>query len=144
MKALKKADIKQYKLIMWLHMLFLQHLVDTAIVFLCIYFGTDAISLAINNIPQWILHGLSAAGGMLVVVGLGLTTLAIYQKNTVVYVLLGFILAKFVGLSTTVIAILGFIIAYITFERDSKTLATNKVSNNAVADDGQGDDSFYE
>ncbi|MBQ3375140.1 MAG: PTS sugar transporter subunit IIC [Erysipelotrichaceae bacterium] len=143
MKALERGDVKKYNLIMTLHMLFVQHLVDTAVVFLCILFGTEAISAVFGNIPAWILNGLSAAGGMLVVVGLGLTTQAIWQKNTIVYVLLGFVLAKFVGLSTVVIAIIGVIIAYLSFESDFRfeNLAAKKVVEAAA--DEEGDKDFY-
>lgn len=76
---------------------------------------------------------------MLIVIGLCLTTQAIYSKSTPIYVLLGFVLVKYLGLTTLPIAIIGIIIAFIGFNRDYKL----KELENKLALSGEGDD-FYE
>ena len=142
LKVLKTGDVKKYRLVMLFHMLFVQHLADTLVVFLCIFFGSSAIQTAFEVIPAWILTGLSASGKMLVVVGLCLTTQAIFTKSTPAWVLLGFILAKFLGLSTVVIAMLGTICSFLVFQVKQGFL-NNKSVITAENENNEGDD-FYE
>lgn len=143
LSALKDGNTKKYRLIMAIHMLFVQHLADTLVVFLCIFFGATAVQTAFNVIPSWLLHGLSASGSMLIVVGLCLTTQAIYTKSTPAWVILGFILAKFVGLSTVVIAMAGVICAYFVFQIKSTQLKKGEVVTNASATNSNGEEDFY-
>ncbi len=144
LKALEKGDIKKYNVIMWIHLFTVTHLVDTLVVFLSIRFGVESIQAAFAAIPGWLLHGLSVAGGMLVVVGLGLTTQAVWQKATPLYVLLGFIMAKFLNLSTVVIAILGVILAYLIFERDYKLENATRNRTVTAGNDEDEEEDFYE
>ena len=135
----EEGNYKKFRFMMIFEMLFIKNTLSPILVFLCCAFGTEAVSTLFSVIPAWVLAGLSAAGGMLIVIGLCLTTQAIYSKSTPIYVLLGFVLVKYLGLTTLPIAIIGIIIAFIGFNRDYKL----KELENKLALSGEGDD-FYE
>jgi mannose/fructose/N-acetylgalactosamine-specific phosphotransferase system component IIC len=134
MKAAKEGNVKKYNRLMWFQAIVVQHLIDTLVIFLCCYFGSEAVSVAFDVIPAWLLTGLTAAGNMLVVVGLCLTTQAIFSKYTIPFVLLGFVLSKYLGMPVMAIAIVGFICAFMLFDR--------KNSNQNVTT-AEGGDDFY-
>lgn len=137
----KEGNYKKFRFMMIFEMLAIKNILATLVIFLCCLFGTDAVGVALDVIPAWILNGLSAAGGMLVVVGLCLTTQAIYAKSTPIYVLLGFVLAKYLNLPILPIAILGVIIAYVGFRRNYQIKELEQKM--AVSVQNEGDD-FYE
>lgn len=110
----------------------LQHLLDTAVIFLCCYFGSTVITTTFDAIPAWLMNGLSASGGMLVVVGLALTTQAIFSKYTVPFVLVGFVLTKYLAMPVLSVAILGFVCAYMVFDRSR---ALKQVENTVGGED---------
>ena len=118
LKLAKAGDSKKYNLLMWAQLFIQQHLLDTLAIFLACYFGATAVSAAFAVIPAWLLHGLNVSGGMLVVVGLGLTTQAIYNQSTPFFVLFGFVLSKYLNMPVLAIAIVGVVIAYILYDRN--------------------------
>lgn len=134
MKAAQEGNVKKYNRLVWFQAIVLQHLLDTAVIFLCCYFGSTVITAAFNAIPAWLLGGLTASGKMLVVVGLALTTQAIFSKYTVPFVLVGFVLTKYLSMPVMAVAILGFVCAYMLFDRTSCLKQVEKTS---------GGDDFY-
>ena len=90
------------------------------------------ITTTFDAIPAWLMNGLSASGGMLVVVGLALTTQAIFSKYTVPFVLVGFVLTKYLAMPVLSVAILGFVCAYMVFDRSR---ALKQVENTVGGDD---------
>ena len=78
---------------------------------------------------------------MLVVVGLCLTTQAIWGGTiTVMFVLLGFVLTKFLSLGTLPVAIIGVVIAFAYFQNNMK-MKDSKAKQIVVANE-EGDDFF--
>lgn len=132
MNAAKQGDVKKYNRLVWFQAIVLQHLLDTAVIFLCCYFGSTVITTTFDAIPAWLMNGLSASGGMLVVVGLALTTQAIFSKYTVSFVLVGFVLTKYLAMPVLSVAILGFVCAYMVFDRSR---ALKQVENTVGGDD---------
>ena len=132
MNAAKQGDVKKYNRLVWFQAIVLQHLLDTAVIFLCCYFGSTVITTTFDAIPAWLMNGLSASGGMLVVVGLALTTQAIFSKYTVPFVLVGFVLTKYLAMPVLSVAILGFVCAYMVFDRSR---ALKQVENTVGGDD---------
>ena len=132
MNAAKQGDVKKYNRLVWFQAIVLQHLLDTAVIFLCCYFGSTVITTTFDAIPAWLMNGLSASGGMLVVVGLALTTQAICSKYNVPFVLVGFVLTKYLAMPVLSVAILGFVCAYMVFDRSR---ALKQVENTVGGDD---------
>ncbi|MCH1942341.1 PTS mannose/fructose/sorbose/N-acetylgalactosamine transporter subunit IIC [Holdemania massiliensis] len=132
------GEVQKFRWVMILEMLFVRFTLPAIIIFLCCFYGSEAVEIMFQVVPAWLLNGLSAAGGMLVVVGLCLTTQAIFSQSTPFYVLLGFILAKYLGLSTLPIAILALILAYVGFTRNYKMQEIEKKISTGGGDDFYG------
>lgn len=62
MNAAKQGDVKKYNRLVWFQAIVLQHLLDTAVIFLCCYFGSTVITTTFDAIPAWLMNGLSASG----------------------------------------------------------------------------------
>ncbi len=141
MRIAETGNYKKFRIAMWLQVFFVSQLVPTIVVFIVALGGEMGLSLFIENCPAFILNGLSAASNMLVVVGLCLTTQAIWGgMTTVMYVLLGFILTKYLGLGTLPVAIIGTVIAFAYFMNKNEMKKMQAVS--ASKNDMEGDD-FY-
>lgn len=123
-KLAENGQYKKYRVVMWLQQLLINEMPSVILAFFVILFGETAVSTILQVLPAWLLTGLNACAGMLVVVGLCLTTQAIWNDLTFVFVLLGFVLSKYVGLDILPIAALGMIIAYLIFklEANKKTV----------------------
>ena len=141
MSIAKTGDYKKFRLSMWVQVLFVSQLIPTIVVFLVALGGEVGLQAFIDACPAFILSGLNAAGNMLVVVGLCLTTQAIWAgTSTVMYVLLGFVLVKYLGLGTMPIAIIGIVITFAYFMNKYEILNTKRAT--PVAAGVEGDD-FY-
>lgn len=137
MKIAEEGNVKKFRLGMWLQMMFIDQLIATIVVFLCALGGSLALEAFINYCPAFIITGLNAAANMLVVVGLCLTTQAIWGgMTTVIYVLLGFVLTKFLGLGTLPVAIIGIVIAFAYFMNKNEMNKMSRVQSS-------GGDDFY-
>ncbi len=136
-----KGDVKGFRRFQWVCLIVIRHTLNSLIIFFAVLLGADAVANLINNVPGFITRGLSASSGMLVVVGLCLTTQAIYSSSTVFWVLLGFVLFKYLGLPVLPIAIIGLIIAYTQFTRNKKVNdLERKLAEGAAV---TGGDDFY-
>ena len=143
MRIAKEGDVKKYNRLMWIQTFFLQHLIDTLVIFLCCYLGTAAIQVVFDNIPAWVLTGLGASGGMLVVVGLCLISQALWSNALPFYVLLGFVLSKYLNLPIMAIAIIGAFLAFMVFQRNyqlKKATANMNVTDTVTTSE---EDDFY-
>ncbi len=97
----------------------------------------------ISICPQFIINGLNASANMLVVVGLCLTTQAIWNgATTVMYVILGFVLVTYLGLGTLPLALIGIVIAFAHFQICYR-ISQNR-SSAAIGTGTQEGDDFYE
>lgn len=79
--------------------------------FLVLYFGSSFITPLISSIPDWLMNGLSVAGGILPAVGFALFLNIIGKRQLLVYFFLGFYISYSFGLSTIVMSIFGVILA---------------------------------
>ena len=149
LKLAEKGDTKSFRRLMWVQMLCADQLIPTIVVFIVALGGEVGLNAFINYCPAFILNGLSAASSMLVVVGLCLTTQAIWGgATTVMYVLVGFVLTKYLGLGTLPIAILGVVIAFVYFQNSMKIKTVEEKASTSAAtaaigtNDEEGDDFF--
>lgn len=141
-KLANEGNVKAFRRLMWIDMLTWRQAIDTLILFFCLYLGTDAVAAFVNVIPKFVLTGMNAAAGMLVVVGFALTTQAIWTSYTPVYVIIGFVCVKYLGLNTTAVALIGLAIALLAF-KGKKELIDATARGNTSASVSEGDD-FYE
>lgn len=81
------------------------------LIFCCVFFGSEAVQLAIANLPQPIINGLSTAAGMMGAVGMAILMRMLVSKETVGWLFVGFILSAYLNLPAIAIAIIAVVIA---------------------------------
>ncbi|MDL2220369.1 PTS system mannose/fructose/sorbose family transporter subunit IID [Eubacteriales bacterium OttesenSCG-928-N14] len=85
-------------------------------VFLAAYLGAEPVGAVLDWMPQWLMDGFNAVGGMMPALGICMNLNAIGRKETMPFFILGFVLINYfqaIGLTVIVVAILGGIIAYV-------------------------------
>lgn len=82
-------------------------------VFIVVLFGRGVVLSALEFIPEWIMHGLEVAGGVLPAVGFALIMNAIGKTRLIPFTLIGFILVSVLQLNNLVTGILAICIAII-------------------------------
>lgn len=100
--------------------LLLQCLMYGLVGFAAILFGSNAVEIFINNIPQVIMHGLEVTGGLLPAVGFALLLQPMMRLNNSLYFILGFIMIAYMDLPILAVTLFGVVLAFIiTFENKS-------------------------
>lgn len=123
----------------------LQTAVPTAIVVLA---GPPAIKAILKFIPEWFTTGLTIAGGMLPVVGIGMLMRYMPVKKFLPFIIVGFVCATFLNISVLGIALIGFAAGYWYFTSNQhKARAAISTNNNptSISDDtNEGEDDYDE
>lgn len=83
-------------------------------VFLIGYFGAGVADAVLAVIPQFLIHGLEVAGGILPAVGFSMMMLMINKKTYLPFFVIGFFAVKYFGLTTVGASIFGICIALLT------------------------------
>ncbi|MCR1900004.1 PTS sugar transporter subunit IIC [Irregularibacter muris] len=83
-------------------------------VFLANLYGAEAVQGFMDIIPEWILHGLSVAGGVLPALGFAITIFIIGKKTLIPFFILGFFLVQYLEINIMAAAIFGTCIALLT------------------------------
>lgn len=122
-KLLQDNKIKKFEISVWVFT-FITPLLNTAILFGCIYFGVDALQLAIASLPVWVMTGLGAVSSMALAVGFAILTTQIMSKETVVWFFVGFVFVKYMSLDTVAVAVIGAAIAITIFLLEKKIIET--------------------
>jgi mannose/fructose/N-acetylgalactosamine-specific phosphotransferase system component IIC len=109
-------------------------------VFVAIYFGTDVVKTIVQAIPDWVTNGLNLASKILPAYGFALLMQTMVSKKTVVYLLLGFFVTAYAGLSVTGVAIFAAILVLILNEILPKKNASSAANEMDELDDDLDDD----
>lgn len=83
------------------------------IVFIATLFGADVVEKFLDIIPDWIMHGLSVAGGLLPALGFAIVVYTIGEKKTLPYFLIGFFAVIYLKLDIMAVAIFGACMAFL-------------------------------
>lgn len=82
-------------------------------IFLAIYFGTDLVSSIVNSIPEWLTNGLGVASKILPAYGFALLLNTMLSNKMLPFLLLGFFITAYSGLSIIGIAVFAGILAFV-------------------------------
>lgn len=140
-KLAAQGKHKQFRGLMYLDLFIFKAGINAVIIYAFVALGAGVLDGAMAAVPQWLLNGLTASSNLLVVVGLCLLARSIWQSSTPVFIILGFVLAKYVGLSMIAITAAGFVVAYCSFMINKKIEDTRKLQVN-VSSSNEEDD-FY-
>lgn len=82
-------------------------------VFVVNLFGQEVMLGVLGFIPEWIMHGLEVAGGILPAVGFALIINSIGKPRLIPYILIGFVCVSVLGMNNLVTGIIAISIAVI-------------------------------
>ncbi|WHA08121.1 PTS sugar transporter subunit IIC [Enterococcus montenegrensis] len=82
-------------------------------IFLAIYFGTDLVKSIVDSIPAWLTNGLTLASKILPAYGFALLLQTMLTKKMIPFLLLGFLITAYSGLSITGVAAFACIVAFV-------------------------------
>ncbi|KAF1304178.1 PTS mannose/fructose/sorbose/N-acetylgalactosamine transporter subunit IIC [Enterococcus saccharolyticus] len=94
------------------------YLIIASISFFGILAGSGPVNALVENIPETLMNGLSAAGGLLPAVGFAMLMKLLWDNKLAVFYLLGFILTAYVQLPAVAVAGIGIVIAVMISQRD--------------------------
>ena len=122
---------------------FVSYATRAIIIFLCIYLGSDAVTAAMNSLPQSVVNGLTVASGMLGAVGMAVLMKMLVSGDNIGWLFVGFLLSKYLNLPAIVIAILAVVIA-ITIGLNEKKIhdLQAQMSQGGVANKSEEEDFF--
>ncbi|API91733.1 PTS N-acetylgalactosamine transporter subunit IIC [Virgibacillus pantothenticus] len=88
---------------------------NALIAFLPIYFGAEQAAAFVETVPQWIIDGLSIAGGIMPAIGFAMLLRIMMKVEYIMFFIVGFILAAYLELPILAIALIGLAIALYDF-----------------------------
>lgn len=107
------------------------------IAFLPIYFGAEKAAAFVQTIPEWIINGLSIAGGIMPAIGFAMLLSIMMKVEYVMFFIVGFILAAYLNLPILAIALIGLAIALYDYNQNkNKPDANNQGPREEEITDG--------
>ncbi len=107
---------------------------------LLVFFGPSAVQAILTWLPKWFTNGLTIAGGLLPVIGVGMLLHYMPTKKFATFLIIGFVLTAYLNLPILAIALIGFACAYYYFNGTMRQANEKKASaNSSLAADRQGD-----
>ena len=112
------------------------------IMFVMIYFGTDVIEAVLNVLPEWVMNGLSVAGGMMPAIGFAILINVIAKRSILPFFFLGFFIVEIFGVSALQLACLGIpmVVAVVLMSRDSEEAVVRHALQSVRSDADDDDD----
>lgn len=104
--------------LMW----FINYFVFSLITFFSVLEGAKPVQSLVNSIPDNLMAGLSATGGLLPAVGFAILMRMLWSKQLAPYFFLGFVLVAYLELPSVAVAVLGIILVLVTSFKDKQLL----------------------
>lgn len=101
-------------------------------VFICLILGSKVVTSFVSYFPVWLSSGLKVAGGLLPAVGIAILLRYLPTKKYIPYLLMGFVLAAYLGVPMLGVAICGLALALLFYRQGG--------FNEAKAETGGKDD----
>ncbi len=128
-KAAEELDINALKKNAFWYPLLVSIPLRVIPVTLGLYFGVDAIQGFLASLPDWAMHGLTVAGGILPALGFAVTIMVIGKGSLLPYFVLGFAVAAYSGMNMIGLAVFAVCIALI----QSHFVKQNQLASHSVA-----------
>ncbi|MFD1449035.1 PTS N-acetylgalactosamine transporter subunit IIC [Oceanobacillus profundus] len=90
------------------------------IAFLPIFFGAEQAATYVESVPEWVLHGLSVAGGIMPAIGFAMLLKIMMKTEYIMFFIIGFVLAAYLNLPILAIALIGLAIALYDLNQNKK------------------------
>jgi len=113
-------------------------------VFLMLFFGQRLVNVIVDNMPDWLMGGLSVAGGLLPAVGIAILLRYLPVKKYLSYLIIGFVGAAYLNIPMLGVALVGLALAIMFFNQNfnNKQIAVESVGSNQEKElfDGEYED----
>ncbi|MCI8333406.1 MAG: PTS sugar transporter subunit IIC [Lachnospiraceae bacterium] len=86
-------------------------------VFICLILGSKVVTSFVSYFPVWLSSGLKVAGGLLPAVGIAILLRYLPTKKYIPYLLMGFVLAAYLGVPMLGVAICGLALALLFYRQ---------------------------
>lgn len=114
-KLALEGNSRKYSIAHWVWFLCISMLPSIIIIFVCVAFGTDAVSWLIAMLPDKLMNGLSVATGCLTAVGIAIALKMSWSTKFAGFFFIGWILCYVVGLSQIQCAVVAFSVGIIWY-----------------------------
>lgn len=101
---------------------FFQYFVRTLVVFALVYLGADVVSKFMTDLPAGIMAGLGGTANVLGAVGMAVLMKMLINKENVIFLFVGFIMAQYLKLPAIVVAIIACAVALTIALLEKQTL----------------------
>ncbi|MGX7014490.1 PTS mannose/fructose/sorbose/N-acetylgalactosamine transporter subunit IIC [Vagococcus silagei] len=145
----KAARENNQKMIVALHYgtWLIYYLIIASITFIGVLAGSGPVESFVNHIPERLMNGLSAAGGLLPAVGFAMLMKLLWDNKLSVFYILGFVLTAYLNLPAVAVAVLGVVICVISalrdFEIQNISTGATKTANAAPATKEDEEEDFF-
>ncbi|WP_270344854.1 PTS mannose/fructose/sorbose/N-acetylgalactosamine transporter subunit IIC [Enterococcus thailandicus] len=112
---------------------FLSFLVTGFIIGLFAAISRPALQAFVEAIPEWLISGLTVAGGLIPAIGFAMIMSVMMEKKLIPYALVGYICVAYLELPTMAIALVGTVFALIVYYNDNKETAVASASESKIA-----------
>lgn len=109
-KYIKQGKSKQFDLIQ-LKASIVIFFCYAIVAFLPIWLGIDKAEVIVNILPEWLINGLSVAGGLMPAIGFAILLNTMFKKDYIIFLAMGFILVTYLSLPILPLAVIGVCIA---------------------------------
>ncbi|MDD7804793.1 MAG: PTS N-acetylgalactosamine transporter subunit IIC [Endozoicomonas sp. (ex Botrylloides leachii)] len=91
--------------------------------FLPVYFGAEKARGLVDIAPQWLMHGLSVAGGLMPAIGFAMLMKIMFKKNYIPYFIVGFLAVAYLKLPVIAVALIGIAMAMADYFKNQQAVA---------------------
>ncbi|QIQ21698.1 PTS mannose/fructose/sorbose/N-acetylgalactosamine transporter subunit IIC [Zophobihabitans entericus] len=106
-KYADECNVRQIKMCAIVYPTILSFFLRFPVPFLAIMYGENSINAFLNNVPEWLIHGFSVAGGLLPALGFALTIFVIGKKALLPWFFIGYFIVQFSGIPVFGAAVFG-------------------------------------
>lgn len=100
------------------------------IAFLPIFFGAEKAAGFVETIPQWVIGGLSIAGGIMPAIGFAMLLKIMMKVEYIMFFIIGFVGAAYLKMPILAIALIGLAIALYDFYQNKEKQGPDKYKQN--------------
>lgn len=138
------GDMKKFRMQTIGFQLVFNYLVQIIVLFVCVAYGTEALSNVLASMPAFVTAGLAAASSMMTGVGYAILLSMLWTKEVGGFFFVGFVLAKYLGMDSLSIAILGAVIAITMFMNEKRYIdLKNSLTGKAAAASANDEEDFF-
>ena len=134
--ALKDHNYKKFTFGFWTYKQLFYMVIRFVPAFIAVYFGAQYIDAFMKVLPNFVLTGMSALGGVLPAVGIAaLLTTTIHNKFFILYFLIGFTLVVFMNINIIGLTFVAGGIAYLFYVAGEKKETPLLSANDVIEED---------